>query len=120
MDLVELSNFAAGAQQQAISTLDGISEAVGGMNVLTFRLASDEELEEAGLAATQEDDEDDPFPPLRFVGNAFGPAGSTHTGLVRRLPNGYRHWTFTIRSVPRSPCYARNAQPFQELDNRDL
>merc|ERR1712093_808324 len=76
-------------------TLEGISEAVGGVNSLRLRLMEDDE--------ECSDDEDDDeaentlYPPLRFVGESTGPQGSTFRGTVKILEDGNRHWTFIIR-----------------------
>lgn len=69
--------------------MEGISEAVGGINSLELALAPVEEQDWDSYP-------DDPFPPLKFVGQSTGPTGSTFRGLVKMLDNGYRHWEFTI------------------------
>lgn len=82
-------NFSPLSAHDQGNNLDGISEAVGGINSLELALAPEEE---------QEWDQypNNPYPPLKFVGQSTGPTGSSFRGLVKMLNNGFRHWEFTI------------------------
>ncbi|KAK9898301.1 hypothetical protein P389DRAFT_166730 [Cystobasidium minutum MCA 4210] len=83
-------NFAPAGQHGADNDLEGVSEAVGGLNSLELALLPDEE---------QDWDKypDEKYPPLKFQGQSSGPTGSTFRGQVKMLADGYRHWEFTIR-----------------------
>lgn len=90
LSFLSASNFAPPSLQGPSNNLDGVGEAVGGINSLELALMPDEE-QEWDLYP------DDPFPPLKFEGESTGPTGSRFRGLVKMLEGGYRHWEFTIR-----------------------
>lgn len=96
-DIESFSNFAGVMPHpnpdRQRNDLEGISEAVGGVNTLRLRLVEDGQKSEDDV----EMDEDNPYPPLHFTGESAGPNGSTFKGQVSLLEDGSRHWTFVIR-----------------------
>lgn len=84
------SNFAPASPRGPGNNLEGVSEAVGGINSLELALLPDEQ-QEWDLHPGER------YPPLKFEGQSTGPTGSTFRGQVKLLEGGYRHWEFTIR-----------------------
>ena len=77
--------------------LEGISEAVGGVNTLRLRLMDETDKDFERDEDDVSMDEDTLYPPLQFTGESAGPNGSTFKGQVSLLDDGSRHWTFVIR-----------------------
>lgn len=93
-DQANCSNFASdtlgAGHRNVVNNLEGVSEAVGGVNILTLHLDDEDP------NSVDEDKSDELYPELKFNGHSATPNNSHFTGSVKLLPSGDRHWTFII------------------------